>query len=237
MKVFCEHCGATDDEKYGGRHDDCEEAFEHGVATAVKHLLKQAVHHQAPLLNTMADEIAAALRKHVESFTPSYDQAQIGRVLEVGVQSGGSLLLWCHLWPTIERVVGIDLVPPSGPLNSRIQFFQADQNDTMRVDAIANDTGPFELVVDDASHIGEASWTTFRALWPHVKPGGIYAVEDWGTGYWNHWPDGVGYAPTQPPGHVAGMVGMIKRLVDELDHGAMSRLEILPGLAFAYKAP
>ena len=35
-------------------------------------------------LTISADEIAAALRKHVETFQPSVDQAQIGRVLEVG---------------------------------------------------------------------------------------------------------------------------------------------------------
>ena len=35
-------------------------------------------------LTINADEIAAALRKHVESFQPSMTQAQIGRVLEVG---------------------------------------------------------------------------------------------------------------------------------------------------------
>lgn len=27
----------------------------------------------------------------------------------------------------------------------------------------------------------------------HVKRGGIYVVEDWGTGYWNSWPDGQSY--------------------------------------------
>jgi F-type H+-transporting ATPase subunit alpha len=37
-----------------------------------------------PELTINADEIAAALRAHVESFTPSLDQAQVGRVLEVG---------------------------------------------------------------------------------------------------------------------------------------------------------
>jgi F-type H+-transporting ATPase subunit alpha len=37
-----------------------------------------------PELTINADEIAAALRKHIESFTPTTDQAQVGRVLEVG---------------------------------------------------------------------------------------------------------------------------------------------------------
>src|SRR4029078_13453456 len=37
-----------------------------------------------PELTINADEIAAALRKHIETYTPTTDQAQVGRVLEVG---------------------------------------------------------------------------------------------------------------------------------------------------------
>ena len=25
----------------------------------------------------------------------------------------------------------------------------------------------------------------------HLKPGGLYVIEDWGTGYWEDWPDGL----------------------------------------------
>src|SRR5215470_12178013 len=39
---------------------------------------------EMPELTINPDEIAAALRKHVESFKPSLEQAQVGRVLEVG---------------------------------------------------------------------------------------------------------------------------------------------------------
>src|SRR6478672_1319868 len=37
-----------------------------------------------PELTINADEIAAALREHIATYTPSTDQAQVGRVLEVG---------------------------------------------------------------------------------------------------------------------------------------------------------
>ena len=37
-----------------------------------------------PELTINSSEIAAALRRHVESFTPSLDKARVGRVLEVG---------------------------------------------------------------------------------------------------------------------------------------------------------
>jgi demethylmacrocin O-methyltransferase len=157
------------------------------------------------------------------------------RILEVGVRHGGSLLLWCDLWPSVEKVIGIDINPPLQEMPAQIQVLQADQTDAARLHDIASSTGPFDLIVDDASHLGDASWKTFRALWPHVVPGGIYVVEDWGTGYWSHWADGADYRDVPAPGHTAGMVGMIKRLVDEIGNGDMGRLDILPGLAFAHK--
>jgi F-type H+-transporting ATPase subunit alpha len=39
---------------------------------------------EMPELTINSDDIAAALRRHVETFSPSLDQAQVGRVLEVG---------------------------------------------------------------------------------------------------------------------------------------------------------
>ena len=158
------------------------------------------------------------------------------RLLEVGVRNGGSLQLWCELWPSLERVVGLDIQPPLPKLHPRIVVLQADQNDAPLLDRIASEYGPFDLVIDDASHFGNASWTTFCALWPHVVPGGIYVIEDWGTGYRSDWPDGAEYQPGPPPGHVSGMAGTIKRLVDEIEGGQVERLDLLMGLAFAFKA-
>jgi hypothetical protein len=48
----------------------------------------------------------------------------------------------------------------------------------------------FDLVMDDTSHVGALSHITFHAVFPHFKGGGIYIVEDWGSGYWDDWPDG-----------------------------------------------
>ena len=115
------------------------------------------------------------------------------RILEVGVKTGGSLLLWCETWKSLDLVVGIDVAPPEQALHPKITVFQGDQSDATMLDRIGRDLGPFDVVIDDASHLGMASYSTFQALWPHVASGGLYVVEDWGTGYWEHWPDGEQY--------------------------------------------
>ena len=94
------------------------------------------------------------------------------------------------------------------------------------------------MIIDDASHVGSLTSASFRHLFPrHLKPGGLYAIEDWGTGYWDSWSDGQRYrgplvdpggrsdSATRPSGqvefyaHPFGMVGFIKELVDECGIG------------------
>ncbi len=175
--------------------------------------------------------------KYESGYLPHYLEriAAPRRLLEVGVKNGGSLLLWCDLWGTLEHVIGVDIALPPQVLHPKVIVRQVDQTDTSELDRIGMEWGPFDVVIDDASHLGAASWATFEALWRHVAPGGLYVIEDWGTGYWANWPDGKAYAAAPPPGHVAGMAGMIKRLVDEIDNGNVARIDLLPGIAFAYK--
>ena len=37
--------------------------------------------------------------------------------------------------------------------------------------------GGFDMIVDDGSHIPQEQMSTLRALWPAIKPGGIYVIE------------------------------------------------------------
>ena len=55
-------------------------------------------------LTINADEIASALRTHVESFSPSLEQEQLGRVLEVG--------------DGVARVAGL----PNAAVNELLEF-------------------------------------------------------------------------------------------------------------------
>ena len=120
------------------------------------------------------------------------------KLLEVGVHKGGSLQLWRDYFPR-GTIVGIDLELPEDFFpGERIQLFKGSQADTKFLSEVAMGVAPegFDIIIDDASHIGELTKTTFWHLFQHhLKPGGLYAIEDWGTGYLEDFPDGKRFDP------------------------------------------
>jgi hypothetical protein len=161
------------------------------------------------------------------------------KLLEIGVHKGGSLHLWRDYFPR-STIIGIDRrLPQHFEAGGRVQLFEGNQIDKAFLSKVANWTAPegFDIIVDDASHVGELTRTTFWHLFDHhLKPGGLYAIEDWGTGYLGDFPDGKefdakpsvisrlrslvtrcrnGRMKMPVPCHSYGMVGFIKELVDE----------------------
>jgi hypothetical protein len=105
------------------------------------------------------------------------------RILEVGVYCGDSLRMWKEWFP--ESVIcGVEkytefkqLWPHDIPV---VVTDQCDQALAARVLFYSNDG--YDMVIDDASHFGMLSAETFRLLWPVVRPGGWYVLEDWTVG-------------------------------------------------------
>jgi hypothetical protein len=119
-------------------------------------------------------------------------------LLELGVLKGGSLLLWSDYFP-FSTIVGIDIHPPKNfKPTERIHVFEGSQTDTQFLSTVAKKAAPsgFDIIIDDASHNGEMTKIAFWHLFEnHLKPGGLYIVEDWGTGYRDDWYDGKSLKP------------------------------------------
>ena len=128
-----------------------------------------------------------------------------------------------HRWNRLE-------LPPDFIPGERIQLFKGSQADTQFLSQVATSIAPegFDIIIDDASHIGELTKTTFWHLFHHhLKPGGLYVIEDWGTGYLDDFPDGKKFDPKPSnfdpfPCHSHGMVGFVKELVDEQAAGSIT---------------
>jgi SAM-dependent methyltransferase len=114
-------------------------------------------------------------------------------LLELGIRTGGSLLLWRDYFP-LATIVGVDIDPlPRLEAMDRIHMYQGSQADPEFLTHMAREIAPdgFDIIIDDASHLGELTKAAFWHLFEHhLKPGGLYVIEDWGTGYWDDWLDG-----------------------------------------------
>lgn len=120
--------------------------------------------------------------KFVQNYTPVYfriagELGPAARVCEVGGWHGHALKLFQALFP-YGHIVGVDSDPsvmeywPPGVVQ-----VTCGQDNPRLPELIGG--GPFDLIVDDASHVGHLTAATFSMLWPLVAPGGYYVIEDW----------------------------------------------------------
>lgn len=98
-------------------------------------------------------------------------------IVEIGVLRGESLALWAEYLPG-SLVVGLDRSPPSREYPSNVVVYAGDQADRGVLGRVLSH-GPFDLVIDDASHLYGPTQATFLELFPGVRSGGFYVIEDW----------------------------------------------------------
>ncbi len=113
-------------------------------------------------------------------------------ILELGIFGGQSLAYFAKLFPK-ATIIGLDINPcPMTFDTDRIKTYQGSQNDPDLMKRIIkeNNIDKFDIIIDDCSHIGTLTCDSFHLFFPHLVKGGLYVVEDWGTGYWNSYPDG-----------------------------------------------
>jgi predicted O-methyltransferase YrrM len=117
------------------------------------------------------------------------------QVFELGVWKGGSVVFWAEaLRP--DRLVAVDKREGSdspafesylAARTPRLQVHWAvDQSDQGRLRTLLDGAfdGLLDLVIDDASHLYGPTRASFETLFPRLRPGGLYVIEDWA---WAHW--------------------------------------------------
>jgi hypothetical protein len=112
------------------------------------------------------------------------------KILEIGIGGhveekflGGSLLLWNSYCPR-SKIYGVDLSNKTlFNKYKRIQTFVLDQSDKDDLESFAIKHGPFDIIIDDGSHLTDHILTSFNALYKYVNENGYYVIEDMGTTY------------------------------------------------------
>ena len=110
--------------------------------------------------------------------------------LEIGIggskdpkDGGHSLKIWSEYFSKAS-LYALDLYSKDLELNSRTKIFQGSQIDKKVLANIHNISGDFDIIVDDGSHINFHQIETFKILFPKLKNGGYYFIEDVQTSYY-----------------------------------------------------
>ena len=112
------------------------------------------------------------------------------RLLEIGVggydlktSGGASLAMWADYFAN-GQITGIDIAEKRLPLDARVKVFRDSQDDSAFLKKVCDERGPFDIVIDDGSHMPKHVVASFHILFPILKDGGIYVIEDVQTAFW-----------------------------------------------------
>jgi len=105
-------------------------------------------------------------------------------VLEIGVYLGGSLQLWRQYFGPAATLFGIDIDPAcASRTEAPNQVRIGSQGDPAFLRSVAREIGALDIVLDDGSHVATHQRIAFHTLWPLLKVGGVYVIEDALTAY------------------------------------------------------
>ena len=110
------------------------------------------------------------------------------RILEIGVQHGGSLRLWNGYFDGNVDIFGMDILPECKKFErDNVEIFIGDQSDEAFLRDVARRIGKVDVIIDD----------------------GIYICEDCHTSYWKHYGGGLRRRGT--------FIEYAKRLCDQIN--------------------
>ncbi len=101
---------------------------------------------------------------------------EVKLMMEVGIADGSSLQAWAEVFPH-ALCVGMDIHHSDKAHGERIEFVLGDQRSKADCERAAAGR-MFDFIVEDATHILENNLLTLLFLWPFVKPGGLYVIEE-----------------------------------------------------------
>lgn len=136
------------------------------------------------------------------------------RLLEIGVGGaenpavgGHSLRMWREYFPN-ATIVGIDIHDKAELAGDRIVIERGSQSDPGFMRALCDRHGPFDIVIDDGSHLSDDVVCSLTLLWERLPDGAIYAIEDIQCAFDDRF--ACGHGPDSPE----LSVNVLKRLVD-----------------------
>ena len=135
------------------------------------------------------------------------------KFLEIGIGEGNSAKFFENYFPLADLYFIDNTDEYIKYYSDRSKYFFIDQSDILSLQSFAVEEGPFDIILDDGGHTMTQQINSFLALFPFIKPGGLYIIEDLHTSYWQQF-GGSGNCSKADEGTT---VGFLKSLVDQVN--------------------
>jgi len=111
------------------------------------------------------------------------------RILEIGINQGGSVLMWLNYFGPNCMYYGVDINPECKKLEKindkkNVQIFIGDQADQTFLAYLITQIPKVDVIIDDGGHWMEQQINSLDILFPHLVDNGIYLCEDTHTSYY-----------------------------------------------------
>lgn len=141
------------------------------------------------------------------------------RILEIGVggyghpvYGGESMRMWKRYFHR-GLIFGTDIFDKSGIDQQRMMTSIVDQSDPEALVELDERYGPFDIVIDDGSHVNDHVRIALEALFPRLRSGGLYIIED----LWTSYCPGYGGDSAGPASAYTSM-GLLKEIAEGLQY-------------------
>jgi len=112
------------------------------------------------------------------------------KVLEIGIGGygfslgGQSLTAWQAYFP-LGKIVACDIENRFELKTIGTKIYKIDQSNKSDLDNLKKEEEPFDIIIDDGSHLSKHQIFTFLEMFDSLKDGGIYVIEDTMTSFWS----------------------------------------------------
>lgn len=116
------------------------------------------------------------------------------RLLEIGIQNGGSLEIWEKYFSMAQKIVGCDINTKCNNLtyrNPKIKYIIGNANEAEVSKKIFNESKYYDIIIDDGSHVSNDIIVSFTKYFPLVGDNGVYVIEDLHCSYWTQLQGGI----------------------------------------------
>lgn len=142
-----------------------------------------------PLFNIFFENTGNSIHKWIDYFAVYHRffspfRGKKIKVLEIGVQNGGSTRMWKKYFGDLAEIVCVDIDPACKELEAEgFEVWIGDQGSKVFWDDFKMVHNVFDIIIEDGGHHMSQQIQTFESLFPIVIEGGIFLCEDTHTSY------------------------------------------------------